>query len=146
MPNQIRDITTIDKDNFPYIFEQNVTVKLQSNTGLVRLNVYRPKGAGKVPVIMTYGPYGKDTPYSESVVAPACPPSEVSDQAAVFYIIRGKASIPSTSPSTLRLKSPTLSSGRRKATLWSPQIKLVSDNHLASIIPCQSPPLKYSTR
>lgn len=65
MPNQIRDIATVDSDNFAYIFEQNVTVKLQSNTGLVRLNVYRPKNAGKVPVIITYGPYGKDTPYSE---------------------------------------------------------------------------------
>jgi len=65
MPNQIRDIASIDEENYPYIFEQNVTVKLQSNAGLVRLNVYRPKGVSKVPVIMTYGPYGKDTPYEE---------------------------------------------------------------------------------
>ena len=66
MPNTIRDdISTVDKDTYPYIFENNVTVKLLSNTGLVRLNVYRPKTDKKVPVIMTYGPYGKDTPYSE---------------------------------------------------------------------------------
>jgi predicted acyl esterase len=65
MPNQIRDIASIDEKTYPYIFEQNITVKLRSNTGLVRLNVYRPKGAGKFPVIMTYGPYGKDTPYEE---------------------------------------------------------------------------------
>ncbi|KAH0282522.1 galactose-binding like protein, partial [Aureobasidium sp. EXF-3399] len=65
MPNQIRDISVIDKDTYPYIFEQNVTVKLRSNTGLVRLNVYRPKKSEGVPVIITYGPYGKDTPYEE---------------------------------------------------------------------------------
>ncbi|KAL4861946.1 hypothetical protein BDV12DRAFT_190750 [Aspergillus spectabilis] len=35
MPNQIRDIATIDTESFPYIFENNVTVKLKSNTGLV---------------------------------------------------------------------------------------------------------------
>lgn len=65
MPNQIRNITTVDKDSFPYIFENNVSVSLRSNSGLVRLNVYRPKNVAKAPVIMTYGPYGKDTPYSE---------------------------------------------------------------------------------
>jgi uncharacterized membrane protein YvbJ len=65
MPNQIRDIKTVDNDSFPYIFEQNVTVHLKSNTGCVRLNVYRPKTDKKVGVIMTYGPYGKDTPYEE---------------------------------------------------------------------------------
>ncbi|KEQ68108.1 X-Pro dipeptidyl-peptidase protein [Aureobasidium namibiae CBS 147.97] len=65
MPNQIRDISVIDKDTYPYIFEQNVTVKLRSNTGLVRLNVYRPKKSEGVPVIITYGPYGKDTPYED---------------------------------------------------------------------------------
>ena len=67
MPNQIRDIASIDDKTYPYIFEQNVTVKLRSNSGVVRLNVYRPKGAEKAPVIMTYGPYGKDTPYEEYV-------------------------------------------------------------------------------
>ncbi|KAJ0419695.1 Alpha/Beta hydrolase protein [Aspergillus carlsbadensis] len=65
MPNQIRDIATIDTDSCPYIFENNVTVKLKSNTGLVRLNVYRPKDGKPAPVIMTYGPYGKDTPYGD---------------------------------------------------------------------------------
>ncbi|TIA12717.1 alpha/beta-hydrolase [Aureobasidium pullulans] len=65
MPNQIRDIAFVDEKTYPYIFEQNVTIKLRSNSGVVRLNVYRPKGAEKVPVIMTYGPYGKDTPYEQ---------------------------------------------------------------------------------
>jgi predicted acyl esterase len=65
MPNQMRDISTIDRERFPYIFENNVTVKLKSNTGLVRLNIYRPKDDRPVPVLLTYGPYGKDTPYGE---------------------------------------------------------------------------------
>jgi predicted acyl esterase len=67
MPSQTRDLLSVDKDSFPYIFEQNVTVPLKTSEGLVRLNVYRPKTEEKVPVIVTYGPYGKDIPYSEYV-------------------------------------------------------------------------------
>ncbi|KAF2826730.1 X-Pro dipeptidyl-peptidase protein [Ophiobolus disseminans] len=33
--------------------------------GIIRCNVYRPKNTAKSPVIMTYGPYGKDTHTSE---------------------------------------------------------------------------------
>ncbi|KAI4767705.1 alpha/beta-hydrolase [Aureobasidium sp. EXF-3400] len=67
MPNAIRqDITTIDETSFPYVFEQNATITLKDASGLVRCNVYRPKdGAGKWPVLMTYGPYGKDIPYQD---------------------------------------------------------------------------------
>lgn len=67
MPNEIRqDITTIDETSFPYVFEQNATIQLKDASGLVRCNVYRPKdGAGRWPVLMTYGPYGKDIPYQE---------------------------------------------------------------------------------
>ncbi|KAF2152844.1 alpha/beta-hydrolase [Myriangium duriaei CBS 260.36] len=65
MPNQIRDLHTIDDTSFPYVFEQNATVQLTNSEGLVRVNVYRPKGEGKHPVLVTYGPYGKDIPYSE---------------------------------------------------------------------------------
>jgi hypothetical protein len=66
MPNNIRnDLHTIDDTSFPYIFEQNATVPLKTSNGLVRLNVYRPKVNQKVPVIVTYGPYGKDIPYSQ---------------------------------------------------------------------------------
>ncbi|KAG5783847.1 hypothetical protein H9Q73_002495 [Fusarium xylarioides] len=64
MPNPIKeDIHTVDEESFPYIFEQNVTVPLKAGDGLVRLNVYRPKGVDKVPVLVTYGPYGKDIWY-----------------------------------------------------------------------------------
>ena len=66
MPNKIRDdLLVVDDKTYPYIFEQNVTIKLKSFEGLVRCNVYRPKTDAPVPVIMTYGPYGKDIPYKE---------------------------------------------------------------------------------
>ncbi|KAF5600098.1 hydrolase family [Fusarium pseudoanthophilum] len=66
MPNPIKeDIHTADKESFPYIFEQNATVPLKAGDGLVRLNVYRPKGVDKVPVLVTYGPYGKDIWYQD---------------------------------------------------------------------------------
>lgn len=55
----------MDEKSFPYIFEQNATVALKAGDGLVRLNVYRPKGVDKVPVLVTYGPYGKDISYEE---------------------------------------------------------------------------------
>lgn len=67
MPNTIKDLHTVDEISFPYIFEQNVTVVLKDSEGLVRCNVYRPKTAEPVPVIVTYGPYGKDIHYKESV-------------------------------------------------------------------------------
>lgn len=69
MPNQIKqDIHTVDNTSFSYIFEQNATVPLKSSEGLVRCNVYRPKESGenhRVPVLVTYGPYGKDIHYKE---------------------------------------------------------------------------------
>lgn len=65
MPNQIKDLHTVDEKSFPYILEQNATVKLKTSEGLVRCNVYRPKDSDPVPVLVTYGPYGKDIPYQE---------------------------------------------------------------------------------
>jgi hypothetical protein len=69
MPNQIQDIHKVDNTSFSYIFEQNATVPLKKSSGLVRVNVYRPKDeagkGGKHPVLVTYGPYGKDIYYGE---------------------------------------------------------------------------------
>ena len=65
MPNEIRDIRTVDETSFPYVFEKNVTVDLKDGKGLVRCNVYRPKTSDPVPVLVTYGPYGKDIHYKE---------------------------------------------------------------------------------
>lgn len=69
MPNQIRDISSIDTEGFPYIFEKSVTIPLKTSSGIVRANVYRPKNSTQnpVPVLMTYGPYGKDIYYGEYV-------------------------------------------------------------------------------
>ena len=57
----------MDDTSYPYIFEQNVSVPLKSGSGPIRVNVYRPKSneeqERKSPVIVTYGPYGKDISY-----------------------------------------------------------------------------------
>jgi hypothetical protein len=66
MPNPIQDLYTIDDNSFPYIYEQNVTIPLKNSQALVRCNVYRPKVVGgdeRFPVLVTYGPYGKDIHY-----------------------------------------------------------------------------------
>ncbi|CAK7210567.1 hypothetical protein SEUCBS140593_000872 [Sporothrix eucalyptigena] len=67
MPNEIKDLHTVDETSFPYVFEQNATVTLKSGKGLVRCNVYRPKSSSTtpVPVLVTYGPYGKDIHYKD---------------------------------------------------------------------------------
>ncbi|KAK4551897.1 hypothetical protein LTR86_010798 [Recurvomyces mirabilis] len=60
------DQSSIDADSFDYIFEQNVNVPLKCQAGTIRANVYRPKTSNttRFPVLVTYGPYGKDVPYS----------------------------------------------------------------------------------
>lgn len=65
MPNPTKDLHTVDETSFPYIFEQNATVQLKTCDGLIRCNVYRPKNSGPAPVLVTYGPYGKDIHYHE---------------------------------------------------------------------------------
>lgn len=42
------------------IFERNVGVTMTDGLNL-RVNVYRPQKEGRFPVVMLYGPYGKDT-------------------------------------------------------------------------------------
>ncbi|KAI8315831.1 hypothetical protein K4K59_000769 [Colletotrichum sp. SAR11_240] len=60
----------VDKDSFPYVFMKNVDLPLRTyQKGFLRCNVYLPKDAApfgpeRYPVIATYGPYGKDVPYS----------------------------------------------------------------------------------
>ena len=88
MLNQIRDLHTVDKESFPYIFEQNATVPLHLSEGLVRVNVYRPKRNDKVPVLVTYGLYGKDISYEAFVFRDTSPTK---------LFTRTTASIPSPS-------------------------------------------------
>ncbi|KAK0640534.1 hypothetical protein DIS24_g9271 [Lasiodiplodia hormozganensis] len=53
-----------DSESFPYTFLRDVDIPLHTyEKGLIRANVFLPKGSGPFPVIATYGPYGKDVPY-----------------------------------------------------------------------------------
>jgi hypothetical protein len=66
--NIIRDLLEVTNDvENNLVFEKNVSIPLKASDLPVRCNVYRPiapEGA-KFPVIVTYGPYGKDVPYDE---------------------------------------------------------------------------------
>jgi hypothetical protein len=67
--NNIRDLleVTEDKEN-GLIFEKNVSVPLKASPLPVRCNVYRPlveSTDAKFPVLVTYGPYGKDIHYDK---------------------------------------------------------------------------------
>ncbi len=67
MPNTLRDdLHKIDETSFDYVYEENATIELKNARGLVRCNVYRPKGppGSEYPVLATYSPYGKDIHYS----------------------------------------------------------------------------------
>lgn len=76
--HEYHDISVVDNKSFPYIYEQNVSIPLQIlGTGergsFVRCNIFRPRPrscnvdseVARHPVIVTYGPYGKDIPYKE---------------------------------------------------------------------------------
>ncbi|KAJ4286848.1 hypothetical protein N0V90_013101 [Kalmusia sp. IMI 367209] len=67
MPLQVKDAKKVDATSFPYIFEENAVVQLKtSSVGIIRCNIYRPKAQnGKFPVLVTYGPYGKDIHYKD---------------------------------------------------------------------------------
>lgn len=68
MANPIKDLYKVDSTSFDYIYEENISIPLRDGKGLVRCNVYRPKSNGiKYPVLVTYGPYGKDIHYSKYV-------------------------------------------------------------------------------
>ncbi|KAK0877480.1 hypothetical protein LTR87_008731 [Friedmanniomyces endolithicus] len=62
----VPDRRSVDLDSFDYVLEQDVSVPLRCQSGTVRANVYRPKSTSELrcPVLVTYGPYGKDVPYS----------------------------------------------------------------------------------
>lgn len=66
MANKAQIVQTKDATSFPYIYEENVTIALKCQPGMVRCNVYRPKQTPQEgsPVLVTYGPYGKDIHYS----------------------------------------------------------------------------------
>ncbi|KAH8697044.1 Alpha/Beta hydrolase protein [Talaromyces proteolyticus] len=60
-----KDLMKLDETSYSYIFEQDVSIPLSGGV-LIRSNIYYPKGVKqgeKYPVLVTYGPYGKDVPY-----------------------------------------------------------------------------------
>ena len=60
----LREIS-IDEEN-QLVFEKNVSIPIPGTEMPIRANVYRPnKNSTKSPVIVTYGPYGKDIWYGE---------------------------------------------------------------------------------
>ncbi|KAG4422623.1 hypothetical protein IFR04_004244 [Cadophora malorum] len=66
--NEIKDIRTVHRDEeHGLIFEKNVSIPLKASDLPVRANVYRPistENGDKFPVLITYGPYGKDIAYT----------------------------------------------------------------------------------
>ena len=67
--NGIKDLLEITKDTENgLIFEKNVSIP-RDGTFPIRCNVYRPIAgdSDKFPVLVTYGPYGKDIPYEKYV-------------------------------------------------------------------------------
>jgi hypothetical protein len=66
--NTIRNLLEVKTDQeHALIFEKNVSVPLRNSNLPVRCNVYRPIASShqKFPVLVTYGPYGKDIPYEK---------------------------------------------------------------------------------
>jgi hypothetical protein len=66
---EVKDAHRVDDTSFPYIVEEDVAVPLKTTSrGIIRCNVYRPKTTKegtRLPVLVTYGPYGKDIHYKE---------------------------------------------------------------------------------
>jgi len=74
MPNKLRDdLHKVDYTSFDYIYEENATVQLKEGRGIVRCNVFRPKGSedAKYPVLVTYGPV-RMSPLERLCCAPQC--------------------------------------------------------------------------
>jgi predicted acyl esterase len=49
---------------YEMLLEQNADVPVRDGA-ILQANVYRPKANGRFPVLMTFGPYGKDVPLRE---------------------------------------------------------------------------------
>lgn len=67
--NPLKDLLEITKDiENGLVFEKNVSIP-RADTFPIRCNVYRPiaEEGEKFPVLVTYGPYGKDIPYEKYV-------------------------------------------------------------------------------
>lgn len=131
----LTNIHQIDETSFEYIFEKNVTVELKDGRGLVRCNVYRPKGAAeRVPVLVTYGPYGKDVHYSVYVRHRTfyCSVRITDGTYVVFMLLLSKRYLKNIVHHTRRGKHLIQDTGRAMAmqlsagTRWEPDSRLES--------------------
>lgn len=67
MANILRDMkeTSVDNEN-SLVFEKNVSIPTGQSHLPIRANIYRPiDSSRKYPVLVTYGPYGKDILYEK---------------------------------------------------------------------------------
>lgn len=69
--NEIKDLIEVTRDaENALIFEKNVSIP-KAGTLPIRCNVYRPiYEREKFPVLVTYGPYGKDIAYTKYITFP----------------------------------------------------------------------------
>ncbi|HXR86994.1 MAG TPA: CocE/NonD family hydrolase, partial [Stellaceae bacterium] len=51
-------------DKYEMVVEQDIAIPMRDGA-VLRANFYHPKADGKFPVLMTFGPYGKDVPLKE---------------------------------------------------------------------------------
>ena len=141
MPIQIRnDLLVIDDSSFPYILEQNVTIVLKSFQGLVRCNIYRPKEQERVPVLVTYGPYGKTSiTRSKCRLLQTLRVYESTDIHEAFMRNHSRRSTNDISRFILLLRPLTQASGLQMAMLFCEPMKWVLVSLLESWTLCQSP-------
>src|SRR5664279_4572193 len=55
------DTVLIRRKAFEMIFDHDAAIPMRDGA-ILRANVYRPNADGRFPVLMTFGPYGKDVP------------------------------------------------------------------------------------
>lgn len=69
MPKTLRNLYEAVEDHENNLFfEKNVDIPLSFSDDPIRVNIYRPLEplqGKRFPVLVTYGPYGKDIHYSE---------------------------------------------------------------------------------
>ena len=51
-------------DRYEMVVEQDIGIPMRDGA-VLRANFYHPKAEGKFPVLMSFGPYGKDVPLKE---------------------------------------------------------------------------------
>lgn len=113
MPNLLRDIseTLVDNEN-GLIFEKNVSIPTRQPHMPVRANIYRPSDTSRqYPVLITYGPYGKDIKYEMYAVCFAKMVLATDAHSLVSIRLPTARSLRSIDPNMLHGRPLSLSSG-----------------------------------